>query len=230
MAERRFDANGRLCDKRRRGVLLDEALGARPGGIVVDVGAAGGRLEHVLIRHADHVIATDLDRDEVYAMAEDPKLTPALVGALPSLPLRDDAVDAIVAIEAPAASDQAWFRQEARRVLRPGGAVLLTLYNSRSYKGLFTRIRRRLRRSGRQHWDDLYYRRSTADQVQLWRAAGFQPHLSWGYYWPPLSRRSNSRWVTVGSAIERLLGLRSLACISPCVLVELCRVEPTSQT
>ncbi|HEY5640929.1 MAG TPA: hypothetical protein VIW01_12865, partial [Dehalococcoidia bacterium] len=86
--------------------FLDEALRARPGGILVDVGAAGGRLEHVLTRHADHVIATDLDRDEVYAMSDDPRLTPALVGALPSLPLRDGTVDTIVAIQAPAASDE----------------------------------------------------------------------------------------------------------------------------
>ncbi|MCH7810731.1 MAG: class I SAM-dependent methyltransferase [Chloroflexi bacterium] len=210
--------------------FLDEACRARPGGIVVDVGSAGGRLEHVLTRHADHVIATDLDRDEVYAMAEDPKVTPVLVGALPVLPVRDDAVDAVVAIEAPAASDQAWFREECRRVLRPGGVVLLTMYNARSYKSLFTRIRRRLRRSGTLHWDDLYYQRSTAEQIQLWRAAGFQPGLMQGYYWPPLRRRSNSRWVAAGSAIERLLGLRTLVGISPCVLVELRRTEPTSRT
>jgi SAM-dependent methyltransferase len=213
------------------GAFLDEALGARPGtGTVVDVGSAAGRLEHVLLRHADHVIATDLDRDEVYAMAEDPKLTTALVGALPTLPIRDDAVDAVIAIEVPAASDQAWFREECRRVVRPGGTVLVTLYNARSYKGLFTRIRRRLRRSGTRHWDNLYYQRSTAEQIQLWRAAGFQPHHMRGYYWPPLRRRSNSRWVSFGSAIERLLRLWSLAGISPCVLVELRRVKPTSQT
>ncbi len=211
--------------------FLDEALKARPGsGTVVDVGSAGGRLEHVLLRHADRVIATDLDRDEVYAMPEDPKLTPALVGALPALPLRGDAIDAVIAIEVPAASDQAWFREECRRVLRPGGTVLATLYNARSYKGLFTRIRRRLRRSGTRHWDDLYYQRSTAEQIQLWRAAGFQPHRMRAYYWPPLRRQSNSRLVPFGSAIERLLRLRSLAGISPCVLVELRRVDPTPET
>ena len=210
--------------------FLDEALRARPGGIVVDVGAAGGRLEHVLIRHADHVIATDLDRNEVYAMADDSKLTPVVVGELPVLPLRDDAVDTVVSIQAPAASDKAWFREECRRVLRPGGAVLVTLYNARSYKGLLTRIRRRFRRSGTPHWDDLYYQLSSTEHLRLWREAGFQPSRIRGYYWPPLSRQSESTWVAAGSAIERLLGLRSLAGISPCVLVELRRVDQTSQT
>ena len=210
--------------------FLDEALKTLPSGTIVDVGAASGRLEHVLLRHAARVIATDLNRDEVYAMPEDPKLTPALVGALPTLPVRDGAVDVVIAIEVPAASDQAWFREECRRVLRPGGTVLVTMYNARSYKGLFTRIRRRLRRSGTQHWDDLYYQRSTAEQIKLWREVGFQRHRTRAYYWPPLGRQSNSQWVSVGSAIERLLGLGRLSGISPCVLVELRQVDPTPET
>ena len=210
--------------------FLDEALTTRAGGIVVDVGSASGRLEHVLTRHADHVIATDLDRDEVYAMADDSKLTPVVVGQLPALPLRDDAVDTVVAIQVPAASDKPWFREECRRVLRPGGTVLVTIYNARSYKGLLTRLRRRLRRSAAPAWDGLYYRLSSAEHLRLWREAGFQPSRMRGYYWPPLSRQSDSTWVAAGSAIEQLLGLRSLIGISPCVLVELRRVDPTSET
>ena len=96
--------------------------------------------------------------------------------------------------------------------------------------GLSIRIRRRLRRSGRQHWDDLYYQRSSAGQIQLWREVGFQTHRMRAYYWPPLGRRSNSQWVSVGSAIERLLGLERLPGISPCVLVELRQVIPTRET
>lgn len=208
--------------------FLDEALRARPGGILVDVGAAGGRLEHVLTRHADHVIATDLDRDEVHAMADDPRLTPALVGDLPSLPLRDGAVDTIVAIQAPAASDEAWFREECRRVLRPGGAVLITLYNAHSYKGLLTRARRRAPRSGAQPWEGLYYQRSTGENIRLWRAAGFQPSRMRGYYWAPLSRQSESAWVPAAAALERVLGLRALVALSPVVLIELRQIGQTS--
>lgn len=206
-------------------VFLDEALGTRPGGVVLDVGAAGGRLEHVLTRHAGHVIATDLDRDEVYAMADDPRLTAAVVGRLPTLPLRDGVVDTVVAVQAPAASDEAWFREECRRVLRPGGRVLVTLYNARSYKGLLTRLRRRLRRSAAPSWEGLYYRLSYAQHLRLWRAAGFQPVRALGYYWAPLGRQSESRWVAAGGALERVLGLRRLVAVSPVVLVELRRVD-----
>jgi SAM-dependent methyltransferase len=207
--------------------FLDGALGAQPAGVVLDVGAAGGRLEHVLTRHADHVIATDLDRDEVYAMADDVKLTPAVVGRLPTLPLRDATVDAVVAIEAPAASDEAWFREECRRVLRPGGRVLVTLYNARSYKGLATRLRRRMRRSAAPAWEGLYYQLSAAEHIRLWRASGFQPGRMCGYYWVPLGRQSESTWVAAGAALERVLGLRRLVAVSPVVLVELRRVNQT---
>jgi len=210
--------------------FLDEALRARPSGIVVDVGSAGGRLEHVLTRHADHVIATDLDRDQVHAMADDPKLTPAVVSELPTLPLRDGVIDAVVSIQAPAASDEAWFREECRRVLQPAGIVLVTLYNARSYKGLWTRLRRRLRRSGTPHWDDLYYQMSTAEHLRRWRAAGFEPSRMHGYYWAPLDRQSQSTWVAAGSALERVLNLRRLVGVSPVVLVELRRVNQTPKT
>ncbi|HEY5638793.1 MAG TPA: methyltransferase domain-containing protein [Dehalococcoidia bacterium] len=210
--------------------FLDEALRTRPGGVLLDVGAAGGRLEHVLTRHADHVIATDLDRDEVHAMAEDPRLTPAVVGELPSLPLRDDAVDTVVAIQAPAASEQPWFREECRRVLRPGGAVLVTLYNAHSYKGLLTRIWHRMRSAGSQSWEGLYYRRSTAGNLRLWRTAGFLPRRMRGYYWAPLSRQSDSACVPASAALERVLGLRALVAFSPVVLVELRQIDKRSDT
>ena len=210
--------------------FLDETFSARPGGIVVDVGSAGGRLEHVLTRHADHVIATDLDRDEVYAMADNPKLTPAVVSELPALPLRDGAVDAVVAIQAPAASDEAWFREECRRVLRPGGAVLVTLYNARSYKALLTHLRRRLRRSAAPAWEGLYYQLSSREHLRRWRAAGFQPSRMRGYYWAPLDRQSESTLVAAGAALERVLGLRGLVSVSPVVLVELRRVGQTPGT
>lgn len=210
--------------------FLDKTLGQRPGGIVLDVGSAGGRLEHVLTRHADHVIATDLDRDEIYSMADDPKLTPAVVGELPTLPLLDESVDAVVAIQAPAASDEAWFREECRRVLRPGGTVLVTLYNARSYKGLLTRLWRRPRRSEELAREDIYYQLSTAENLRLWRASGFQPSRTRGYYWAPLSRRSESALVPAAAALERVLGLRTLVAVSPVVLVELRRVDLTPKT
>ena len=205
--------------------FLDEALSGQPGGVVIDVGSASGRLEHVLTRYADHVLATDIDRDEVYAMADDPKVTPAVVSELPSLPVRSEAADAVVAIEAPAASDQAWYREECRRVLRPGGIAIVTLYNARSYRGLLMRLRRRVRREGAPRWGSLYYQRSLGQQLRLWREAGFEPHRMRGFYWPPLSRQSESRIVAAGAALERLLGLWRLAWASPCVLVELRRVD-----
>jgi hypothetical protein len=176
------------------------------------------------------VIATDLDRDEIYAMADDPKLTPALVGELPVLPLLDKSVDTVVAIQAPAASDEAWFREECRRVLRPGGAVLVTLYNALSYKGLLTRLRLRPRRSDVPALESLYYQRSSAENLRLWRAGGFQPGHMRGYYWAPFDRRSDSACVPAAAALERVLGLRGLVAVSPVVLVELRRADQTPRT
>ncbi len=210
--------------------FLDETLRERPAGVIADVGSAGGRLEHVLTRHAEHVVATDIDRDEVYAMADDPKLTPVVVGELPTLPIRDNTIDTVVSIQAPAVSEEGWFREECRRVLRPGGIVLLTLYNARSYKGLLTRLRRRTWRSEESSWQGLYFRHSTAEHLRLWRAAGFRSTRLRGFYWAPLGRRSESRWVVAAAALERLLGLRRLVAVSPVLLVELRREDRAPTT
>jgi SAM-dependent methyltransferase len=210
--------------------FLDSVMRERPGGVVLDVGAGGGRLEHVLSRHASRVIATDIDRDEIYSMADHEGVTPGVVGPVPSLPVMTGVVDKVVVIEAPAASDEEWFREECARVLRPGGSVLMTVYNASSYKGLWTRISSRLRGEKAPAWAGLYYRMSLGEQLRLWTVAGFEPRKMRGFYWSPLPRGSESRWVAASAALERLLGLRALTGVSPWVLVELRKVESLAGT
>jgi SAM-dependent methyltransferase len=210
--------------------FLDGVMGARPGGVVLDVGAGGGRLEHVISRYAGRVIATDIDRDEIYSMADYDGVAPVVVGPVATLPVKSGAVDEVVVIEVPAASDEEWFREECARVLRPGGRVLMTVYNASSYKGLWTRAVSRLRGRQAPPWAGLYYRMSLREQLQRWALAGFEPGITRGFYWSPLPRSSESRWVLASAALERLLGLRGLTGLSPWVLVELRKTDSPAQT
>jgi 2-polyprenyl-3-methyl-5-hydroxy-6-metoxy-1,4-benzoquinol methylase len=194
-----------------------EAMQWRPGAIVLDVGAASGRLEHALAEHAEHVIATDLDREEVYAMADDTCVTPVVVSATPGLPVAVTSVDVVSCIEAPAASAEAWFRDECLRVLTPGGAVIVTVFNARSYKGLIARL---THKKGAP-WSGLYYQASLSRRLRDWDQAGFDIVRSRGFYWSPLPRNSDSRLVAGWAALERLLGLRGLTALSPWVMLEL---------
>lgn len=197
--------------------FIREAMRGHPGGVVLDVGASSGRLEDALAEYAEHVIATDLDREEIYAMHEDERVTPIVVSAQPGLPVRDASINVVSAIEAPAASDEDWFREESARVLATGGGVIVTAFNARSYKGLIARALRR----GRSPWARLYYQKSLSRQVRLWREAGFDVVRKRGFYWSPLPRNADSRWVDGWSALERLLGLRALTALSPWVMLEL---------
>jgi SAM-dependent methyltransferase len=206
--------------------FIVESLRANPPDIVLDVGAASGRLEHALAGHADHVIASDLDRDEVYAMADDERVTPLVVSSWPAFPLRTGVAGLVTAIEAPNASDEHWFRDECGRVLTPGGRVVVTVYNARSYKALWLRLSAIVRRGRQPAWAGLYYRMSLAGHIRAWREAGFEVVRSSGFYWSPLSRSSDSSWVSGGSALERSLGLRLLSGLSPWVMLELRKASP----
>ena len=128
---------------------------------------------------------------------------------------------AVICLEVPAVSDEDWFFGECRRVLRPGGLVVVTVYNRSSYKGLVSRLLRRRRVARGQSWANLYHRFPLSHHLQRWNDAGFRVVRSLGFYWSPLSRGSDSLWVNVASTLERLLCLRSFARFSPWVLLEL---------
>jgi SAM-dependent methyltransferase len=178
-----------------------------------------------LLRNAGHVIATEVNADDLAAMERHPSLSPVRVADYPSLPFRTGSVDAIVALEVPAASDEHWFREECARVLRPGGDVVVSVHNAASYKGLWSRLRARSRSSRGLSWAGLYYQKSLPQHLDDWRQAGFEVQRSQGLYWAPFSRQSDSPWVTAASIFERALGLRRLGRWSPWVLLHLTRLS-----
>lgn len=192
---------------------------------MLDVGSGSGRLEHVLLKSAGRVIATEVNLGDLELMPEHRRITCVHVGDHPSLPLRSESMNAVVAIEVPAVSDQEWFKEECRRVLRPGGHVVLTVHNARSYKGFWHSIRAKRREARGQPWARLYYQQSVQSQERAWQGAGFRVVARHGFNWAPLSRQSDSRWVGIVSVLERLLGLRGVWQLSPWVLLHLQRAE-----
>jgi SAM-dependent methyltransferase len=203
--------------------FIDVALGGPHPRTLVDVGAGRGRLEFELLRNADHVIATEVNGEDLAAMARHPGLSPVRVGVYPSLPFRTGSVEAIVALEVPAASDEPWFKRECARVLGSEGDVIVSVHNAFSYKGLWSCMRAGSRRSQGLSWATLYYQKSLARHIDDWQRAGFEVQRSQGLYWAPFSRQSDSPWVTAFSIFERALGIRRLAHWSPWVLLHLKR-------
>lgn len=184
----------------------------------VDAGAGTGRISRVLAARATRVIAIEVNPALTGALASvAPNVTPLLIDPQATeLPLRDGSADCITAIEVPDLAQRAWFWTECARVLRPEGRLVLTLQNRRSWKGLLARVDRGRYRA---RFGAAYYEMSLGELASGLQRAGFTIEEASGFNWLPLRRGSDSPLVRPLAAVERLLGLRSLARLSPWVVL-----------
>ena len=162
--------------------------------------------------------ATEVSRDALTAMKPSPSVERILVDpSQRSLPFHSGSLRSVIAMEVPVVSDEAWFREECARVLEPGGAVLVSVHNALPYKALVSRLLPNLRAKKGTGVGGLVL------SSRPWRALA---SLGYGRFpcaildrllLAPLSRASNSTWITAAVAIEQLLGLRLLIAWSPWV-------------
>ncbi len=194
-----------------------DQLDRRPG-VAVDAGAGRGRLTRLLAERAAHVIATEA-KPELIASLSDiaPNVTPQFVSPdSVALPLQDESVDIIIAIEAAGLTHSPEFHRECARVLRQDGVLVLTLQNRSSWKGLLGRLRRRHHRA--EH-GATYYAWSFADLKRSLSDAGLRVTREAGLNWLPFMRDSDNGLIGPLSTVESALGLRKLVSVSPWVLV-----------
>ena len=200
--------------------FIEQAINqlARPPAVAVDAGAGSGRVTRVLAARAGHVIATEAKEELIAPLSKiAPNVTPQLVSSESvALPLQDESVDIVIAIEAAALTHSPEFHRECARVLRPGGVLVLTLQNRASWKGLLARLRRGHYRA--EH-GATYYAWSFADLKRGLGDAGFRVTRAMGLNWLPFMRDSDNGLIGPLSTVERALGLRKLASVSPWVLV-----------
>lgn len=200
--------------------VLSRAIDIAPqSGDVMDVGCEGGRWSKYLIERRGSVISTDIDPEVLDLCAgRFPEATCIL--AKPGderLPASDESLALLLAFEVAPVTNAAWFPLEARRALRPDGILVMSYYNSLSLRAVFYRALALVDRSRRA---TSYYRGPT--YVSFRRSlslAGFTFVHQEGLAWAPFRRQSDSRWVSLAADVERALGLRRLASISPWVLL-----------
>jgi SAM-dependent methyltransferase len=98
--------------------------------VVLEAGCGEGYGAEVLAKQASRVVALDYD---AYAIAHLGRAYPAVVGVrgnLVALPFADDTYDAVVSLQTVEHLwDQDAFVAECRRVLRPGGRLILSTPN-----------------------------------------------------------------------------------------------------
>ncbi len=111
-----------------RRAILDRLLRhfVKRSRVAVDVGCGSGRNLEVLARHADRVLGTDRSATAVRLTAS--RHFPALLADGNSLPLADSSADLLTALDVlEHMEDDIHALLEFRRVLRPGGRLLLAV-------------------------------------------------------------------------------------------------------
>jgi SAM-dependent methyltransferase len=183
---------------------------------VLERGCGGGRITRPLVERfgARSVIGVDIEQDRVLKVSS---LVPGVrliqADAL-ALPLAHASMQAVIAIEvALYFRDKKSFFSECRRVLAPGGMLVVQLQNACSYRGVFYQWKRS--RSPFPFFD-LSWRTIKA----LLCEAGFRVVQARGYNWIPVTNtHPNNPLLGLYASCERLLRLQDWISFSPWLLI-----------
>ena len=221
-AETRWGAY--LTERQREALVLASSLPAAPA-LAVDVGCEGGRWSSVLHDAGWELVCTDTNPDTLALCARRlPEATCLLVDPSDTrIPVHDGAARLLLVSEVAPVSQSEWFPNEAARVLEPDGILVCTFYNPASPRGVAYRLLRRIearrRPSGARFHAHFYDGRSySAFRNELERRE-LRLVYEEGLCWFPFSRQSNARLVPFCTRLERSLGLRRLAAVSPFVIL-----------
>lgn len=196
-----------------RDAILAAAESFSSPGVGLEVGCDGGRWSRLLSARGWSMTATDTNR---FALEICQQRDPAVkcVHVRPDddhLPADAEAIDLLICVEVPVMTSS-WFVQEARRVLRPGGAFIGVLANRCSWRGLVNH------QFTRHLADPPLYRTSFAAYRRSLNSHGFEVKSTRGCCWPPFARKSNSALIPLATTMERLSGLQRVAALSPWVV------------
>lgn len=116
----------------------------KSGGKVLSVGCGQGELEKkILSQHFDEVYGLDLRQENVQLLRD--SSVQGIQAAVPPIPFEDDSFDTIVTVGTMEhLANERGFLEDARRCLKPGGELFLTLPIEVSIGGLIRHIGRTL--------------------------------------------------------------------------------------
>ena len=191
-------------------------IGNAEPGAAFEVGCDGGRWCSVLAAYGWTVGGCDINRAAIELCRKripGGEFTVVQPGDT-RLPVPDDSLNLLLAIEVPEVTQSGWFPAEAARTLRRDGQCIFCVHNGRSLRGVAYTVGRGL---GRRRKYRNYYRDTLQEFRSRMEASGFVlGHLE-GFAWFPFKRDSDSQLIPAAEKIEAMFGLRKLTGISPFV-------------
>jgi len=185
---------------------------------VLDLGGGTGRWSSWLIENNHWQALTDIDPSVLkIAQERHPKLNIMRAGA-EHIPFPAEAFDVVLAVQLfDYLDNRTQFLQEARRVLKPNGLLMLSWTNKRSIKGWLYDAYSKWK--GSSSIDRVrFYETAHRDNLALLLEANFTILEAIGYSWMLLPRIHNSGLVGFFIAIERTLRLNQWLAASPSII------------
>lgn len=187
--------------------------------IILDVGGGNGRHSRILIKKGFRIIASDIDRIALYELKEKDEKVPVIQTDAQYLPYKNESFGCIMAIQMiDYLENNNQFFNEINRILKKNGILLVTIGNKNSYKHFIRRVIRK------KEEDKIFYRSSYNDVIRDLIEHEFKIENVWGYNWPPATRTSDTKLLTIFSLIEKTLNLAARPSISPWVFIEAKRI------
>ena len=178
---------------------------------ILDVGGGDGRFAVRLNEIGSRVIVLDRDPIPIQDLQHRGWEQPVLIGDGNQLPFQESSFDAVIAIEVIGYIHLECFLESVRRLLKPGGLLIMTSYNAISLLKLvkllnpFHQHRKIYPDPSRSFWAC----------KRIIREFGFRYVESYGFRWIPGNRKSNNRLIPFWSRLEKLLLLKRIPQLSP---------------
>ncbi len=190
-----------------------------PPGIAVEIGCEGGRWSVLLANAGWQLTCADVNAEVLnLCQRRIPSARCVLLDRSDTqIPCSGGSADLMLLIEVWPVVHSSWFLAEAERILKPGGLLIAACANWLSFRGLYSRLRRRREYLGTY----LNWRKRLKQH-------GFEILEAEGFGWVPCSRASGSALVPAFAKAERFLRLKQLTAFSPWVMVSARHAGPVA--